>query len=688
MRARPLVLLQAVAAAALLAHVAHTAAGLGGPAPDALFDRWLYHGLMLGAAAGCLARGVLVREDRAAWLLLGLGAASWSAGDLYFSLALADDPEPPFPSASDALFLAFYPLCCWALALLVRRHVREFHLSLWVDGVTGALAVAAVCTALLYDAVSVSVAGEPLVIAAALAYPAGDVLLLAFVVALFALTGWRPGLTVALLGGALALGAIGDAAVLIRSAQGTYAEGTVLDSLWPASLLLLALAAARPSRFNEARLSPLLVLAMPFVFGLTAVGLLVLGQVEPLNPLTLALACATVFALLVRMAVTLRENLEMVASSRGEALTDALTGLGNRRKLVAALETDIPAATADAPLVLLLFDLDGFKRYNDGFGHLAGDALLARLGAKLAAAVRAHGDAYRLGGDEFCAVVRLPEAELEPVLAAAAAALSDRGEGFEVRPSYGAVVIPHEAATPSDALQLADRRMYARKGTRPVPERLEMRDVLVRALEARGAGVQDAARRRAEIAVAVGRRLGMEGEELDELARAAELHDLGKVALPDAILDKPEKLDDEEWAFVRRHPLLAERILSGSPAMRPVARLVRSAAERFDGLGYPDGLAGEMIPLGARVIAVCRAYDAMLGSRPYRSALDAGSAADELRRAAGTQFDPRVVQAFLAELEHRADGAETPVTTDGHMDVVREVAGQLRDVMSQGGTRP
>jgi diguanylate cyclase (GGDEF)-like protein len=661
--------LAVVAFAALAAHAAHTGLGVGGPELNGFFDEWLYNGLMLGAALACVLRGVVRSGDRAVWLLLGFGALAWSGGDLYYSLFLADEAEPPLPSISDGLFLAFYPAAYGALALLVRRHVREFHASLWVDALLGALAVSAVAAALLYDAVSVGIFGDGLAIATLLAYPIGDVLLLALVTALLALSGWRPGATWAIIGLALTLAAAGDAVYLYETSLGTYTEGTILDTIWPASLLLLAVAAWRRPSFNETPPGGLRILALPALFAATAMGLFMADQVEPLNPLAIGLACGTIGAVILRMAVTLRENLKMVAASRGEALTDALTGLGNRRKLVADLQGEVAAATRAAPRIVILFDLDGFKRYNDNFGHLAGDALLARLGHKLAAAVTPFGEAYRLGGDEFCAVLSVVPRGLEDLLHQAADALRDAGEGFEVESSYGAVAVPHEADTPGAALQIADQRMYTRKQGRGAL------DPILRAHRAEPRGIAD-------LAVAVGRRLGMDGEQLDEVARAAELHDLGKAAVPEAILTKPEGLTEEEWAFMRRHPVLGERILNAAEAMRPVARIVRSTHERWDGTGYPDGLAGDRIPLGARIVAVCAAFAAMTSERPYRARVGAADAAGELRRAAGSQFDPTVVEAFLAELQDRARLAEGDAPGD-RQAYVQEVAHQLREVLDQ-----
>jgi two-component system, cell cycle response regulator len=677
---------QGLALVALAAHAAHNGLGLWHPRADALFSAWIYNALMLGAALACLARGVLVRADRAAWLVLGAGTLAWSLGDLYFTLFLSKQEMPPLPSVSDGLFLAFYPCAYVALALLVRRNVREFHASLWIDAVMGALAVSAVASAVLYDAIRVGITGDALGIATTLAYPIGDVLLLALITGLFALTGWRPGTTWTILGVALMLSALGDVAYLYRSATGIYEEGTILDSVWPASVLLLAVAAWRRPGINAARLEGLRILAMPTFFACVAMGLLVVGQVKPLNPLAMALACGTIAALVVRMAVTLNENLRMVAASRGEAITDALTGLGNRRKLLADLDEALTGPEADLPRVLILFDLDGFKRYNDSYGHLAGDALLARLGAKLRAAVTPYGEAYRLGGDEFCAVAAAAPERLEELLSAAALALSDSGEGFEVQASYGAVCLPFEAREPSAALQIADQRMYARKDGRTSPVRRETRDVLVRALQARTPALQLSEHLVSDMAARVARRLGLEGEALDEVARAAELHDVGKVAVPDAILAKTEPLSEEEWAFMRRHTILGERILNGAAAMRPVARIVRSTHERFDGTGYPDGLAGEAIPLGSRIVAVCDAYEAMTSERPYRRPMSHEAAVAELRREAGGQFDPTVVEAFVAELQAQQDPADGAPADDHRLAYVQEVADHLRDVLDNAST--
>jgi len=345
---------------------------------------------------------------------------------------------------------------------------------------------------------------------------------------------------------------------------------------------------------------------------------------------------------------------------REQALTDSLTQLGNRRKLAADLDERIPRATMSRPLALVAFDLDGFKSYNDTFGHQAGDALLSRLGMKLASSVSGHGEAYRLGGDEFCVLVAAPSLEIDGLVAAANEALEERGENFSVRASHGVVLIPKEAANLDYAMQLADGRMYARKRGRPSSAGDQTREALVRIVQARQPELVVQASAVAELCLAVGRRLGMSGEQLDELGRAAELHDIGRVGIPDAILQKPGPLSDHEWAFVRQHTVLGERILNAAPALRPVARIVRATHERWDGQGYPDGLEGEEIPAAARIIAVCDAYGAITSDRPYRDSRSHEAACDELRRCAGTQFDPAVADLLLAVLAEGASHIQGP----------------------------
>jgi two-component system cell cycle response regulator len=318
---------------------------------------------------------------------------------------------------------------------------------------------------------------------------------------------------------------------------------------------------------------------------------------------------------------------------------------------MAELEERLAGASVSEPLLLLLFDLDGFKSYNDTFGHLAGDALLARLGDRLAAAVSEHGAAYRLGGDEFCAFVAAPSARLDGIVARAVGALSERSENFTLGASYGAVLLPHEAASAEYAMQLADERMYTRKRGRSSSVGDQTRDVLVQILAARRPELHAHSSEVAQLCRRVGSVRRLQADELEELVRAAELHDIGKVGIPDAHLARENPPTEAGHEFLRHHPVVGERILSAMPALLGVAAIVRSTAERWDGRGYPDGLAGEQIPLASRIIAVCDAYAAM---RSAGDPVRGREVLEQIRGEAGRRFDPGVVTALLDEL-HREE---------------------------------
>jgi diguanylate cyclase (GGDEF)-like protein len=425
-------------------------------------------------------------------------------------------------------------------------------------------------------------------------------------------------------------------------------------------MAMLTWAAWRPARRRATFGDHDAAFAVPAAFATAALAILVASQFRAVDLLATLLAAAALSAAGLRAWITHRENLALLRTSRGEALTDGLTRLGNWRRLMLDLEDALAASADGTPATLVFFDLDGFKGYNDIFGHGAGDVLLVRLAGALRDAVAGEGDAYRLGGDEFCVLVAHDAYRDSPAVLRAAASLTEVGEGFKIGSSYGLVRLPDEAETASVALQLADQRMYDDKGSSRGSPRRQARDLLL-VLKEREPELEEHVDDVGALAVAVGRQLGLSAEALDELARGAELHDVGKVAVPEAILRKPGPLDDAEWQVMRQHTIVGERILAAAPALRPVARLVRSSHERWDGHGYPDGLAGERIPLGARIITVCDAFDAMRQERPYAASMSEDDALDELRRCAGAQFDRRVVKAFAVVLAQGA-GAGLRVT--------------------------
>jgi diguanylate cyclase (GGDEF)-like protein len=361
----------------------------------------------------------------------------------------------------------------------------------------------------------------------------------------------------------------------------------------------------------------------------------------------------SVFALFYRRATVARsENARLLRASRDEAITDPLTAIGNRRAFKHDLDRILPSVNHDAELLVAMFDLDGFKQYNDTFGHAAGDALLARLAGRLKDISAGSASAYRMGGDEFCLLAQVGVEAGERLVHASVGALSDAGDGWQVGCSWGLAWVPSEATSGSGALRIADERMYAQKTSR-VSASHQATAALVQVLTERDEDLSTHTSHVADLSEVTARRLGLPDPEVARIRLAAQLHDIGKTAIPESILARPGPLNEDEWAFMRRQTLIGERIITAAPSLAHTAPLVRSSHERIDGDGYPDGLKGTDIPLGSRIIAVCDAYDAMIAPRPYRQAKQIPDAINELRRCAGTQFDPEVVDAVCALVRER-----------------------------------
>lgn len=615
----------------------------GGGGVEGVAVDGLYPALTTGAALLCLARGVLVSRERGAWLLVGVGLAASAGGDIATTL-MGDDP--PVPSVADAFYLSAYAALTLGVVWVARHRISELRAEVMLDAIVAALSVAGLAAALVFEVVASGSQDGPAAVAVNLAYPICDLALLALMVSVLALGGWTFDRTFAFLVAGLGLWVVADGIYSVETAAGTYVTGEPLDILWPLAAVAMALAAWQPARRLRAP-GGFREIALPVVFALVSIGVMVFDHFEQVSLLAVLLSTAALLAVIVRMVVTFGAYLGMLDATRREAVTDALTGLGNRRRLMRDLEAEFTAPGEIARRVVVMFDLDGFKAYNDAYGHLAGDALLARLGTRLRLAVGDGGCAYRLGGDEFCAVLAAKAGSFEVGVAAAAAALSEQGDGFKISSSHGRVVVPDETSDPERALLLADERMYAQKNSRRGSAGMQMRAVLLQTLREADPRLALNADGIGELAGAVARRLGLGGEDVDEIVRAAELHDVGKVAVPDAILSKAGPLDDGEWEFIRGHTIVAERILGAAEALRPIARIVRSGHERWDGIGYPDGLTADEIPIGARIVHVCSAFVAMTSERPYAHARTETAAIDELRRCAGSQFDPRVVEAFV-----------------------------------------
>jgi diguanylate cyclase (GGDEF)-like protein len=355
------------------------------------------------------------------------------------------------------------------------------------------------------------------------------------------------------------------------------------------------------------------------------------------------------------------------------ALTDPLTGLGNHRHFHERLQRELAAAEDRRTLVSLCFlDVDDFKRINDQFGHPAGDRVLSQLSSRL----RQGGESFRLGGDEFA--VLLPGADEAQALAAAESIVgrigqTDFGPGGPITVSVGIATYPQHGRERDSLIRLADGALYWAKENgknqvrlaRPDVEELsEFRRVahgrdraarfraaasLARAVDSRDAYTGSHSERVAQLAAQIAERLGLGQDQIELTRLAGSLHDLGKLAIPEEILRKPSGLTDAERLVLERHPQIGHRMLE-SLGVDPIADWVLHHHERWDGAGYPDRLAGGDIPLGARIIFVADAFDAMTSNRLYRKPISRDSALREVQRCAGSQFDPEIVQAFFAAI--------------------------------------
>ncbi len=461
-------------ALALATLAAHEAGALGGRSLNDFFYVWDYDGILALAAALTAVRALVVRSERWAWASLATALSLWAAGEIYWSVVLRGEQNPPFPSLADGCWIVFYLFAYAALVLLVRSHVRRFHTSVWLDGAIGGLAVAALGSALVLEPVIRTTHGTLAVVATNLAYPLGDFLLMAFVIGVFALTGWRPGRTWLLIGLGLVMLAVADNVYLFRVASNTYQEGTLFDWPWPGAMALLAYAAWQtPRKRTSVRFEGIAVMLMPCLFATIALLVLVRANYVHASVITEVLAAGALVLVLARVLLTLRE-VQHLADSRREARTDDLTHLANRRGFYAQLNQAVDGAGArEVRFALLLIDLDRFKELNDTFGHYAGDLLLKQIGPRLERVLRGGASVARLGGDEFALMLRDVNAS-EDVARRIDAALRKPFQLDEVtvaiRASIGIAIFPDDARDGDGLMQRADVAMYQAKEARTVYE--------------------------------------------------------------------------------------------------------------------------------------------------------------------------------------------------------------------------
>jgi diguanylate cyclase (GGDEF)-like protein len=457
-RALAVVLLGGTAVVAL-----HDWLGIGASLDFAISEA-LYDAVVLGAGLACLIRASDYPREKAAWLWIGAALLSWGVGEIYWTIFIEGNASAPYPSPADIGYLLFYPLAYIGLAMLVRARAHEIKWRLWMDGLIAALGTAALGTAFVFDFVAEKATGTTLEKLTTLSYPLGDIAMLSMVVGVIALTGWRPGRTWSLLLAGLSALVIADIAYTLQSTEGTLPGGEWINPIYLIAAVCLGAAVWQPAEAAEitSQENARREVVVPAVFAAVMIGLFAMQYYSATGGLSTVLWAATMSAVIVRLTMSDRENHKLLEEVR----TDSLTGLGNRGRMEVELAETCEQASDERPAMLYLFDLNGFKRYNDTFGHPAGDRLLNRLGSSLKAAIGEDGSAYRIGGDEFCLLLTCTEDRFEAVARAATEALTEHDRGVEVSSSWGAAAIPAEAGNPSEALQLADVRMYAQKESR------------------------------------------------------------------------------------------------------------------------------------------------------------------------------------------------------------------------------
>jgi diguanylate cyclase (GGDEF)-like protein len=471
-RGRLLLAVYGVLGATLLAYLVSLL--VRGNNSSELVDGWMVAVFELTGSALCFVRAVRRPGRRAVPLALGFGTLSWALGDVFLTIESSGGASPPTPSIADVFYLGFYPLVYVALVRLVRRQGRDLTSAMWLDGIVAGLGAAGVCACFLFTTIVQSTGSDPASVAVNLAYPIGDLLLLGLVVGVTAVLPGRRSSQWMLLALACAINAAGDTANLLKTPGSAWGFATVFDAVaWPTAILLISLSLWLPGRrtlLGLAHKAPGLML--PGLGAIAALGILLYGSMRPLSAVAVGLATATLMVVGVRFWLSVGHLRTLTYKRHRQAVTDDLTGLGNRRQLFYLLNdffADVAdTATPQRELGLLFIDLDHFKEINDSFGHSAGDELLRQLGPRLMSSLRATDMLVRVGGDELAVVIM--DADIEYATAVARRLIAKLEEPFvldavsvRISASIGIATAPTDASDSAALLRCADLAMYRAK---------------------------------------------------------------------------------------------------------------------------------------------------------------------------------------------------------------------------------
>ena len=442
-------------------------------------DGWGVAAFELVASALCLSRA-LGSSRRMVLLLLGIGVLSWSIGDTVLAAESAGGGTPPVPSLADLFWLGFYPITYVALVLLTRKHVNRMGATTWLDGAVAGLGAAALCACFAFNTVLHSVGGSATTVATDLAYPIGDGLLLILAVGGTAIIpGCRKNPQWLLIAGGIGVAAVGDTFNLFASSGTTSHLGAILNGIaWPCTILLISIAVwVRPLHSSPLQPSATPGFLLPGLGACAGLSILLVDSLHPVSPVAIGLATATLMAVGVRLGLSVTRLRFLTDLRHRQAITDDLTGLGNRRQLFNLLDAFFAdyadPETVARSLSLLYVDLDHFKEINDSFGHSAGDQVLRQLGPRLNKRLRETDVLVRVGGDELAVLIMDTDSDYAAVVAARL--IAELEEPFEldaisvrVGASIGIATAPADATESTALLRCADLAMYrAKMGPRP-----------------------------------------------------------------------------------------------------------------------------------------------------------------------------------------------------------------------------